>query len=866
VDRATVSQSDRSPLEQRVEQLTRDLADAIEQQTATSEILQTIGRSAELGPVFETVLHHAVRLCGADAGQVFRLVGGVYRVVATLGGSDEYRRYLEEHPVSDQPGTLVGRVAVERRTVLIADAVEDPRYQWEEARELGGFRTLLGVPMHAGDRVVGVIVLWRVKVDPFDEREIDLVTTFAAQSVIAIQNVERSSQLARSVDELQALGEISQAVSSSLDLDQVLTEIVTRAAVLSRADGGSIFEFEPSTSEFVLRTCAGTSETLVNGLRHLRIPASETFMGEAALLGEVRQAPDLEAEPPDPHVSLLLAHGWRSMVAVPLRREEEIIGALIVRRKRKGALPDETVELLETLASQSAAAIHNAHVYQQLEQKTRELEVASQHKSEFLASMSHELRTPLNAVIGFSDVLLDRMFGELNERQDEYVRDIRNSGRHLLDLINEILDLSKVEAGRMELDLDRVSVEDLLEHAIAMVRERAHQHGIAVHVDIEPDLGIAYGDELKLKQVVVNLLSNAVKFTDDGGAVTVTATRVGHEAHVSVRDTGIGIDASERERIFEAFQRGGRTARTSAEGTGLGLTLSKRIVELHGGRMWMESEPGVGSTFSFAIPLAAEPAAEVAEPTATGGVLVVEDDRSSADLLQVYLEGAGYTVAVARDGVEGLDLARRLEPAVVIVDILLPKLNGWELIAQLKADPATAAVPVVIVSMIDEQGAGFALGADEYLVKPVDRAQLLAALSRCLSPPPAKGTLVAIDDDPTDLDLLEAVLAPQGWTVVRANGGEAGVQAVRRERPAVVVLDLLMPDLDGFAVVEQLRADPLVADVPIIVLTSKDMTRADRERLSGQISFLAQKGACQHAELVDLVGHVAVSQGTKEAT
>jgi signal transduction histidine kinase/CheY-like chemotaxis protein len=740
VDPVTVSQSGRPPLEQRVEQLTRDLADAREQQNATSEILEAIGRSAELGPMFETVLHHAVRLCGADAGLVFQLVGDEYRVAATLGGSDEYRHFLEAHPVSHEPGTLVGRVALERHIVQIDDAVEDPRYQWREARELGGFRTLLGVPMLAGERVAGVIVLWRLKVDPFDEREIEFVATFAAQGAIAIQNVERSTQLARSVDGLQALGEIGQAVSSSLDLDEVLTEIVTRAAVLSRADGGSIFELEPADGEFVLRTCAGTSEALVNGLREVRIPLGETFMGEAAMLGEVRQAPDLEAETPDPHVSMLLAHGWRSMVAVPLRREDEIIGALIVRRKRRGALPDETIELLETLASQSAVAIHNARVYRQLEQKSRELEEAGQHKSEFLASMSHELRTPLNAVIGFSDVLLDRMFGELNERQDEYVRDIRNSGRHLLDLINEILDLSKVEAGRMELDLDAVSLEDLLVHGVAMVRERANQHGIAVHVDVEPDLGTAYGDELKLKQVVVNLLSNAVKFTGDGGSVTVTAARAGDEAHVSVRDTGIGIEAGEQERIFEAFQRGGRAARTSAEGTGLGLTLSKRIVDLHGGRIWMESEPGVGSTFSFAIPLAGEPAAETAASTRPGGVLVIEDDRSSADLLQVYLEDAGYAVTVARDGVEGLRLARRLDPAVVIVDILLPKLNGWELIAQLKADASTAAVPVVVVSVIDEQGAGFALGADEYLLKPVDRAQLLAALSRRLSPPHAART------------------------------------------------------------------------------------------------------------------------------
>jgi CheY-like chemotaxis protein len=225
----------------------------------------------------------------------------------------------------------------------------------------------------------------------------------------------------------------------------------------------------------------------------------------------------------------------------------------------------------------------------------------------------------------------------------------------------------------------------------------------------------------------------------------------------------------------------------------------------------------------------------------------------------VYLEGAGYTVAIARDGVEGLELARRLEPAAVILDILLPRLNGWDLLAQLKGDPATSATPVVIVSMLDEQGAGFALGAAEYLVKPVDRARLLDALARC-AVPRDRPTLVAIDDDPVDLDLLEAVLGPQGWAVVRATAGEEGVRVVRRERPDLVVLDLLMPDVDGFAVVEQLRADPLVEDVPIVVLTSKDMTRADHERLAGQISFLARKGTFKPAELVDLVARVAAGK------
>jgi signal transduction histidine kinase/DNA-binding response OmpR family regulator len=742
------------------------------------------------------------------------------------------------------------------------------------------------VPMVADDRVLGVIALWRSLVDPFDQQTIELMTTFAAQGVIAIQNVqlfqdlqERSSELARSVDELQALGEVSQAVSSSLDLDEVLTTIVTRAVQLSGADGGSIFEFEPATSGFVLRTCFGTSEELVQALRGIRIGLEDTFVGAAAAGGEVRQAADLDLEPRDPHIDELRRHGWRSMMAVPLRRADEIIGALIVRRTVKGGFPERTVGLLETLASQSVVAIHNARVYRELEKKTRELEVASHHKSEFLASMSHELRTPLNAVIGFSDVLLDQMFGGLNEKQDEYVRDIRNSGRHLLELINEILDLSKVEAGQMELDRDAVSVSDLLEHAVAMVRERAGRDGVALHVDVSPDLGTAHADELKLKQVILNLLTNAVKFTPHGGTVTVRAQRVHDEAHVSVSDTGIGIADADKERIFAAFQRGGRAARTSTEGAGLGLTLSKRIVDLHGGRLWMESRLGAGSTFSFAIPLApsstasadrAQVRGEEAAPAGerTGTVLIVEDDRRSADLLQVYLEGAGYSVAVAGDGIDGLELARRLDPRAVILDMLLPRLNGWELLAQLKGDPATAAIPVLIVSMVDEQGAALALGAAEYLVKPVDGASLLAALDRCVAPRSGGLSLVAIDDDPVDLDLLEAVLAPEGWRVVRAGGGEAGLQAVRRERPAVVLLDLLMPDVDGFAVVEQLRADPLVGDVPIVVLTSKEMTAADHERLSGQISYLAQKGTVPSTELVEFVGRAAASHGpaAEEAT
>ena len=740
----------------RVARLESELAEAIDQQTATSQVLELMGHSdLALQPVFETVVHHAVRLCGADAGFVHQLDADRYRLAFMVGGSPAYHEFVERNPIEMGPGSLVGRVGLERRVVQIPDVLADPGYQWHAGRELGGFRTILGVPMLAGDRVAGVLTLWRVDVDPFGDRTIDLLTTFAAQAAIAIRNVQLFQDLTRSVDELRALGEISQAVSSSLDLDEVLTSIVTRAVQLSRTEGGSIFEFDQATQLFHVRTCFGTEPELVRALRATRIHLDETFVGRAAASGEPRSAPDLAMESSDPHIERLASAGWRSMLVVPLRWEQEIIGALLVRRRVTGAFSARTAELLETLASQSAVAIHNARVFRQLEDKSHQLEVASRHKSEFLASMSHELRTPLNAVIGFSDVLLERMFGDLNQRQDEYLRDIRDSGRHLLELINEILDLSKVEAGRMELDPAQLALLPVLEHGLAMVRERADRTGVTVELTSDGAVDTVWADELKLKQVVLNLLTNAVKFTEAGGAVTVSARRSGDVAEVTVRDTGIGIADDDRERIFEAFQRGGRGVRTTTEGTGLGLTLSKRIVELHGGRLWMESVLGEGSLFGFSIPLAPAAATPAPVPPAAAAAVAGDDGRR---------------------------------------------------------------------------------------------------------------TVVVIDDDPLDLDLVEAVLAPEGYTVVRAGSGEEGVRLVRHERPLVVLLDLRMPDMDGFEVAERLRADPETANVPIIVLTHMEMTRADRDRLAGRVSHLAQKGHVDRAKLVALVARVgAPDAGEPEA-
>ena len=498
--------------------------------------------------MFETVVRHAVRLCDADVGLIYRLDGDVYRLAtAARRRPRSTASYLAEHPLGSGTGTLVGLVGRDRRTVQIHDAESDPRYLWHEARELGGFRSMLGVPMLADDRVVGVIVLWRDEVDPFDDRTIGLVTTFAAQGAIAIQNVQlfqalqqRSAELARSVDELRALEEVSHAVSSSLALDQeVLQTIVSRAVELSGADGGSIFELDRPAGEFALRTCAGT------GADARGRPAADPHPARRDVHrprggGRPRAAgarPRRRALRPAPRGAQARRLALADRRAAPPRAGEHRH-----RSSSAGARPGRSTRrrstLLETLASHSAVAIHNARVFRELEAKTQELEVASRHKSEFLASMSHELRTPLNAVIGFSDVLLERMFGELNARQEEYVLDIRNSGRHLLDLINEILDLSKIEAGRMELELGAVSLPALLDQGWRWCASARCGTASRSGSTIAPGVGTVRADEVKLLQVVVNLLSNAVKFTPDGGSVDVRAEVSGTDALVTVRDTG----------------------------------------------------------------------------------------------------------------------------------------------------------------------------------------------------------------------------------------------------------------------------------------------------------------------------------------
>jgi signal transduction histidine kinase len=415
----------------------------------------------------------------------------------------------------------------------------------------------------------------------------------------------RTQELARSVGELKALGEVSQAVSSTLDLQTVLSTIVAHAVQLSGTDCGIIYEYDEPTGEFHLRASFQMEEELVKAYRATPLRLGEGATGRAAetkmpaQIADLRQEQEFATRGMRPILTRL---GYQSLLAVPLLLEQKIMGALTIYRRQTGTFASEVVNLLQTLATQSVLAIQNARLFREIEAKSRELEAANRHKSEFLANVSHELRTPLNAIIGFSEVLLEKLFGELNDKQNEYVDDILSSGRHLLSLINDILDLSKIEAGRMELEITTFDLPLAIENALLLIRERASRHGIQLERAIDDRLGDFTGDERKVKQILVNLLSNAVKFTSEGGRIKVAANVSDQGATVSVEDTGVGIAKEDQEAIFEEFRQASGNYVQKREGTGLGLTLTRRFVEMHGGKIWVESELGKGSKFTFTLP------------------------------------------------------------------------------------------------------------------------------------------------------------------------------------------------------------------------------------------------------------------------
>jgi GAF domain-containing protein len=596
--------------------LFNETKESLARQTAISEVLKTISRSAfDLRPVLEIVTENAARLSGADIAWTSRAEGERFNTVAYSSGfpapvREELAATRAREgtdgwlPIGSRTGVM-GVILRDRSTVHIPDATEHPDFKNARVVRMTNARTVLGVPMMREDRVIGGMVLARYEVRPFSEREIELVQTFVDQAAIAIENVRLFDETKERLLQQTATAEVLKAISrAAFDLQSVLDTLVERAAQLCEADSCSINTPQGDMFKTVASTRSYPTELREWDLEHPMALDRKSVTGRVLLERRTVQIDNIVADPEYGHAAP--GTPTRSILGVPLLRQGEPIGVFVLRRNAIRPFTKGNIDLVETFADQAVIAIENARLITEIQEKSAQLEIASRHKSEFLATMSHELRTPLNAIIGFSEVLLQQMFGALNEKQTEYLNDVLSSGRHLLSLINDILDLSKIEAGRMELDIDRFSLVETVQNAITMVRERAGNHGIALKVDVAPDLDLIEADPRKVKQVLFNLLSNAVKFTPDGGRVEIAARRGNGDVIVTVTDTGIGIAPEDQERIFEEFQQARRQSERSREGTGLGLALAKRFIELHGGRIWVMSELGKGSTFSFTLPIAAQ--------------------------------------------------------------------------------------------------------------------------------------------------------------------------------------------------------------------------------------------------------------------
>ncbi len=598
--------------------LLNELRESLEQQTGTADVLRVISSSpGELEPVFQAMLENATRICEAKFGTLQLRENGAFRVAAMHNPPPAYAEARRRNPlIVPSAQNALGRVIATKRPVHIADYTQEPAYRLRDPLalsivELAGARTLVIVPMLKEGELIGNLLLYRHEVRPFTDKQIALVENFAAQAVIAIENARLLNELRESLDQQTATSEVLKIISrSTFDLKSVLNTLVESAARLCEADIAAIAHQKDVYYHVV------ASYGLPPGFQEYleTVPLEK---GRGSLFGRVL----LECRPvhivdvlSDPEYALREIQkraNYRTILGVPLLREGVPIGLLQVGRTSVRPFTDRQIELAITFADQAVIAIENVRLFDEIQDKSRQLEEASQHKSQFLANMSHELRTPLNAILGYTELMADGAYGEPSEKMLGILKRLEANGKHLLGLINDVLDLSKIEAGQLVLELSDYCIQDIAQTVRSTLEPLAADKKLGFKVEVAPQLPSGHGDGRRLTQVLINLVGNAIKFTD-AGEVAIKAEANNGSFHVSVRDTGPGISAADQAKLFQEFQQADNAITRKKGGTGLGLAISKRIIEMHGGRIWVESQPGQGSTFTFTLPVIVERQVEAA--------------------------------------------------------------------------------------------------------------------------------------------------------------------------------------------------------------------------------------------------------------
>ena len=870
--------------EQKVSFLTHELKQALEQQSATSEVLRAINTShGELEPVFQAMLANAVRICEAQFGTLYLCEGDGFRAVSMHNAPPGYAKARAQgsliHPHRD---TSLWRAANTRKIAQIVDVTIEKGYVERDpfvvsAVDLGGYRAVLSVPMLKEDNLIGVISIFRQEVRPFTDGHIDLVTSFASQAVIAIENVRLLNELRQSVQQQTATADVLKVISrSTFDLRAVLQTLVESAARLCEADKATITR--QIGGVFFRAEGHGFSPEFIEYVRDVPVePERGTATGRALLEGKVIHIPDVLADRDYAWAEAQRLDGFRTILSVPMLREGVPIGVLALTRSEVRPFTDKQIELVSTFADQAAIAIENVRLFDEIQDKSRQLEMASQHKSQFLSSMSHELRTPLNAIIGLTEMMVTHAARFGTEKAQEPLRRVRGAGTHLLGLINQVLDLSKIEAGKLELSPEPVNLARLIDDVIGTARQLAEQNKNRLIVENQEGLGPLTVDPMRLRQVLLNLLSNACKFTKEGQvALRVRKVVDGRDwIEFAVSDTGIGMTPVQQARVFEEFTQADASTARQYGGTGLGLAITRKLAQMMGGDVVVASEPGKGSVFTVRLPADADTLPKgsmgLAGSRSPGVdcVLVIDDDATARELIADNLKVEGFSVVTAAGGLEGLKLAKELRPIAITLDVMMPDLDGWSVLAALRQDAELAEIPVIMVTILDEQRRATALGAAGYLTKPIDRHTLQRMIDRFrASARPTR--ILLVEDDDVQRERVREWLEGQPWIVQEAANGREALARLQAETPDVILLDLMMPEMDGFAVVAALQKKPEWRDIPVIVITSLDLNAKDRERLNSGVQSVLVKETFRPAELVERIRRLvqtkpAADKGTEAA-